>query len=360
MLFYHYGRDLLPVVVGLVVAYILNPLVTRLTERTGRSRTLMTLLVYLTLVILAITGLTLLASQVIREVRALAAEVPRYLARASVFLQESILVGPYELNLRQEYNNLIEQLSSVVPDLAGRAIRLPTTFVSWVFDLLFVLVISLYVVKDTPQILQTAEDLAGPYGFDVQRLLRELSRVWNAFLRGQMILSLLMGTFVTVSMLALGLPNALTLGLLAAVLESIPIFGPIIAAVPAVLIALFQGSNWLTPPLTNTSYALLVLVTYTVLQQTEHHILLPRVMGEHLHLHPVVVLIGVILGANIAGILGVLLAAPTMATLRVLLEYVFRKLADQDPFPATKEVAQGQETTPPTPVLGTPRAEIGE
>ncbi len=131
---------------------------------------------------------------------------------------------------------------------------------------------------------------------------------------------------------AIGLPNAPALGLLAGVLEFIPNVGPILAAVPAILIALFQGSYWL--PLSNFWFAVLVAGLYVLIQQVEANLLIPRIMGRSLNLHPLVVLVAVILGGSLAGILGVLIAAPTVATLRVLGEYIYRRLTDQEPFPS--------------------------
>jgi phosphoglycolate phosphatase len=121
------------------------------------------------------------------------------------------------------------------------------------------------------------------------------------------------------------------MGLLAGLLEAIPTFGPVLATIPAVLVAFFRGSVYL--PLSNFWFAILVLGIYTLIQQVENAYLVPRIMGRRLQLHPVIVFIGVLAGGFLAGAIGILLAAPIIATFRVVLGYIYAKLLDQEPFP---------------------------
>jgi predicted PurR-regulated permease PerM len=141
------------------------------------------------------------------------------------------------------------------------------------------------------------------------------------------------GTVTWLGLMILGVPNALLLGILAGLLELIPNLGPALAAVPAVLIAYFQGSTHfaLAPPW----FALLVLILYVGIQQVENTVLVPRIIGGSVHLHPVVILIGVLGGAAVAGILGIFLAAPVLASVRVIGSHVYTKLLEP-PGPATR------------------------
>jgi predicted PurR-regulated permease PerM len=129
----------------------------------------------------------------------------------------------------------------------------------------------------------------------------------------------------------LGVQNALALGLLSGLLEFIPVLGPIIGAVAAVIVAFFQPSNYLG--LAAWEHASLVLLAMILIQQLENNILVPRIVGEALDLHPLVVMIGVFMGGTIAGILGAILAAPVVATLKLLSTYAWRKMFDLPPFP---------------------------
>jgi phosphoglycolate phosphatase-like HAD superfamily hydrolase len=160
--------------------------------------------------------------------------------------------------------------------------------------------------------------------------------VWKAFFRGQVVLAIVVGLAVWIAMTIVGLPSAGLMGLLAGFLEVIPTFGPILAAIPAVLIAFIRGSTYL--PLSSFWFAVLVLTIYILIQQAENAYLVPRVMGRRLQLHPLVVFLGLILGGMLAGAIGVFLAAPILGTVRVMVRYVYAKLFDQVPFPPQEEL----------------------
>lgn len=130
----------------------------------------------------------------------------------------------------------------------------------------------------------------------------------GAWLRGQLILSLTIGLFSGVAMAIVGVPYALTLGVWAGFFEVIPYIGPIIGAVPAVLIALF-----ISPV-----KALIVLIIYVVIQQLEAHILVPRIMQKAVGLSPVVVILALLIGGKLMGVVGAILAIPIAAILSVI------------------------------------------
>jgi predicted PurR-regulated permease PerM len=138
---------------------------------------------------------------------------------------------------------------------------------------------------------------------------------------------------VFVAATVLGVPNPLVLGLIAGVLEFVPNLGPLLALVPAALLALVSQSNTL-PFLEGPTFALVVIIVWTLIQNVESLIIVPRVMGGSLNLHPVVVIVGVLAGASFAGALGVILAAPAIASVRLLLHYIYGKVTDQQVFPA--------------------------
>lgn len=125
----------------------------------------------------------------------------------------------------------------------------------------------------------------------------------------------------------------MTLALIAGLMELIPTFGPILAAIPAVLIAAIQSeASWLGSLMSPFWFAVLVLAIYGFIYQFENYYLVPRIIGHHLKLHPMAVLLGVLGGASVAGILGILLAAPVLASIRLVWMYIYCKLTDQDPF----------------------------
>ena len=135
-------------------------------------------------------------------------------------------------------------------------------------------------------------------------------------------MGLAVGTMTALIMSILGVRNSIGLGVLAGVLEFIPIFGPWITAIVSVLVALFQETNpW---ELTPVSYALIVLAAGIFIQQVENNFLYPRVIGQSLALNPLVVLLAALAAGSLFGIVGLLLAAPVVATGRLLVGVLAR------------------------------------
>jgi putative heme transporter len=133
------------------------------------------------------------------------------------------------------------------------------------------------------------------------------------------------------------------LGLISFTLEFIPTIGPTIALVPAVLLALFSTSTTIGG-LGGFAFALVVLVVWTVIQNIQALFVTPRVMGESLNLHPFVILLAVLAGASFGGALGVILAAPMVATIRLFGQYIYGKMFDTALFP---ELRPEQPAVPP-------------
>jgi len=140
-----------------------------------------------------------------------------------------------------------------------------------------------------------------------------------------------MGVLVGSTLAIIGVSNSLALGVLSGLMEFLPVIGPTIGTVTAVLVAFFQSSNhW---ELGSLQLGLIVLVAMFALQQLENTFLVPRIVGEALDLHPFVVMISVLMGTSLAGILGAILAAPVVASLQLLITYAWRKMIDLPAFP---------------------------
>jgi predicted PurR-regulated permease PerM len=164
--------------------------------------------------------------------------------------------------------------------------------------------------------------------------------VWNAFFRGQLLLAVILAVVTTLVFSAIGVPFAWVMGLLAGIMAFIPNIGQIVAAVPPILMAFLRGSTYLH--MSSVGFGVMVTVLYVVLTLIYNNVLVPRILGRSLKLHPLVVLIAAIVGGLFGGILGMLLAAPTLSTLRIILRYIIFRLYDRDPF-----VEPDQEKTPP-------------
>jgi predicted PurR-regulated permease PerM len=170
---------------------------------------------------------------------------------------------------------------------------------------------------------------------EVAILLNRLNKIWRSYLRGQLYLMIIIGSVTGIGLSVLGVPGAFTLGVIAGILELFPYVGPVLAAIPAVIVALIQGSTSLG--VSNWVFALIIIGFYILVQQFENVFVVPRVLGGAVDLHPLVVMIGVLVGASVAGILGALLAAPVIASGREIVRYLYLKTLGEDPYPPNQE-----------------------
>jgi predicted PurR-regulated permease PerM len=226
-------------------------------------------------------------------------------------------------------------VQSFLGSLTGPAFSIVGSAFRAIINILFLVTLMFYLLRDGRRFYNAVINFTSEsYRNDVRRLLYELGQVWDAYLRGQLILCLFIGVLVFIAATILGLPNPLVLGLISGLLEFVPNLGPLLALIPAALLAAVSQSTTL-PFLQGASFALVVIVVWTVIQNIEAILVVPRVMGDNLNLHPVVVIVGVLAGASLAGALGVILAAPVIASGRLLGHYIYGKVTDQEVFPPT-------------------------
>jgi predicted PurR-regulated permease PerM len=332
-------RELLaPTIMGLLLAYLLNPVVTQLQRWLHWPRWAGVLAVFLALIVLllgATTSAGLAVWQqlagVLRDLASLSSNLPSLIQSLS---QQSYVIGPWVLDFgRISLDPLVQSLiSSVQPMLAQTGSLLATVATataSTVGMLIITLVIAFYLLLQFGENAGLPLNLVPePYREDIRLLAEESGRIWQAFFRGQLLLGAVVGVLVTIVLSLMGLRFSLGLGIIAGLLEFVPMFGPAIAGAIAVLVALFQGGNWWG--LSTLGLAAAVLIAFIVIQQIENNIFVPRIIGHSLNLSPLVVLLAALSGGILAGLLGVLLAAPVVATLRLWLGYVYRKTVGLD------------------------------
>ncbi len=352
------ARGVIPLLaLAAVLAYIFQPLVGWL-ERRRVPRGLGAALSLLILFLLVALGPVLLIPPIVNGVRALIdvlillpdqfqgwmaeiADNQPVFSFAGITLDLAAYVEETEASLSDAFGQFqLPSLTEIVNytftgvrtagGILQTAVGIAATVVSAAFSTLLLLILIFFLTKDGRQLGVWIKSMVlPPYQAEVEELGRGLDLVWKSFFRGQLLLALVVGTMVTIATSILGLQGALVLGILAGILEVIPNLGPVLALIPAVLVALIQGSN--TLPVSNLVFALIVIGVYILIQQIENNYLVPRIMGHSLNLHPLLVLIGVVVGARFAGILGAFLAAPILASLKVLGMYAHAKIVDRDP-----------------------------
>jgi predicted PurR-regulated permease PerM len=243
-------------------------------------------------------------------------------------------------------STIIQSLTSALSTTFGAATGLIGDVFSTIILIIFIVLASIYFSLSAHTYRSRfIEAVPVAYQSEMGTLLDRIGITWNSFFRGQLSLMVIIGVMSWVGLTILGVPGALGLAIVAGVLEIIPNLGPVIATIPAVIVALIQGSTYL--PISPAWLAIIVALFYLLVQQLENSVIVPRVLGDAVGLPPLIVMTGVLVGTIVAGILGALLATPVIATAYEILRYVYAKMMDQEPFqtPLNKRAA-GPPTTP--------------
>ncbi len=359
------SRSVLPwLIIATILSYLLSPVVTLLT-RIRVPRSVGTVIVFLLVAVVMVLLPVFLVPALINQLGQLAAfDVSRtatsffnWLLRTINELPDQVVIFGFELptgnvvtNIEQGFRQVtfvptlaevlgyIQQALTAATGIVTSTAALSVAVVARIFQMLITLIViyflSLYMTKDAPAIRRYFEGLfPASLQSDLREVIRRVGIVWASFFRGQILLSVAIGVMTWVALTLVGMPGALVLAITAGLLEVVPQFGPIIATIPAVIVALIQGSAVLADyGVGNVGFALIIIALYFVIQQVEASVLVPRIIGESVNLHPVAIIVGVAVGFNAFGVLGALLAAPTLASARVVGGYVHARLLDYPPF----------------------------
>jgi predicted PurR-regulated permease PerM len=339
------GRSSLgPFIVGLVLAYLLDIPVSRL-SRIGVPRWVAVLVVYVVAAFAIYQGLRFMLRPLADEISTFITEFPRF--QAQITDQYAHLDLPPAL--RQTIDGALADLGSGIGSI-NPASLLPVVSVAagllgTVVAYIIVPVWAFYLIKDRPALAAAARrSLPAEWRPDVAAVSTLALRVFGQWLKGQLFLGITVGiaTFVGLIFLSVTVDPvfgrfAIFLSVIAGVFELLPIIGPILSAIPAVLLALTAG----------TDAALAALLLYLVVQQVENNILVPKIQGDAVELHPTIVMVALVVGAAIGGLLGAILALPIAAAGRDVFRYAFHRVNDP---PATPDEAFARIIERPTVV----------
>ncbi len=337
LLLYAFRVMIQPTIIALLLTFVLYQPVSWVQQRTGWSRAMSIAAIYLLVIVALIITPVIFVPRVANSIEALLG-----LLETLVSDLQTAAPGPLLpiLGINLTFNNLLQQLGAVFQNVLSRAgtgvLDLAGAFTAGVLTTIYVLVLGFWLLKDIIKLQRMVMNaLPQEYRDDAQHLSQELGEIWMAFLRGQLVLGLVIGFATWIVMSIVGLPNAAALALLAGLLEFLPTVGPGISGAIGTMVALFQGSTWL--PIGKLPFAIIVMIFYVIITQVESVYLIPRLVGRRVRLHPAVTFTGIISAALVFGVLGVLLITPTIASVRVLLIYVFRKLRDLEPFESSQQ-----------------------
>jgi predicted PurR-regulated permease PerM len=345
--------------IGLALAFVLDPAVTFLSRR-GMPRWAGVIVMYVALVAVIWALIAYALPPISRQARELIEQLPE-LGAALADVERGLADWYAGLPLPGELRTMVDQQlaasGQAVADLL-RGLLAPTLnavlrAATFILGLIVIPVWLFFVLKDREGFSRSVAGAMPPaWRADVENVLALLGRVGGRWVRGQLLLglSVFIATVIGLTLLtAVGFGEfgqfTLILALIAGVLEWLPILGPIIAAVPAILIGLSIG----------LPAAIAAAVLYTVIQQLENQILVPKVMGDAIELHPAVMILALVVGGGLFGIGGAILAAPTVAAGRDLYRYGFHRLGGRPPIEAFDLAAHGVPPEPPGPPTDEPR-----
>jgi predicted PurR-regulated permease PerM len=342
-----------PLLLAFMLAYLFQPIASWLDKRTPLSWRGSVSVIYFVMVLVFVSLLTLGGVGLIQQFQNLIKLVQDGLAALPNLVDQishqTYTFGPFVLDPSQyDLNNLLNEAVAFIQPTLGRAGTLLGSLAGSALQLFgwaaFIMLLSYFVLAESGGLRDRILRVEIPrYGEDVNRIGVELARIWNAFLRGQFIVFLMTVLIYTFVLSIFGVRYALGIALLAGLARFVPYVGPIVTWTVLALVAYFQTFKlWDMPPLT---YTIVVLAFALVIDQIFDNLVNPRIMGQALRVHPAAILVAAIIAASLLGVLGVVLAAPLLATLKLVGQYTLRKMFDQDPW-------AGNE--PPTAAPGPP------
>lgn len=312
-----------PLVTGAIIAYLLNPLIAFLVNR-GLPRTLSILLVYATLLSLSIAVLFYVIPVVVSEMSDLITMIPFY-SKSFQYMFNEMKKGINFAGLPPGIKTVIERNVNNVENALLRTLQnvLDTMFslFSHLIGLIIAPVISYYLLKDAENVKSGFFSIMpAKYKPKLINLLIDLDETLGGYIRGQLLVCSIIALLSSLGLYIIGLDYALILGIIAGIANIIPYFGPVLGAIPAIAIAVLRSPG----------YVFWVVLVFVVVQQIDGAIISPKIIGESIGIHPVVVILSLIFGGQLWGFWGMVLAIPAVAILKVLLRHAINSIFQVD------------------------------
>ena len=312
---YNVRRDLMstlsPFIYAAVFAYLLNPLI-NLLERRGIKRFWSSLLTVLIIFFGLIAFFSVFIPTVVSDVTTVIRRLSLNIGTLRRLFDEAVAVveGWFGGTLGVE-DRLSDMLNAGISALSAGLTRILGSLNSLI-DIFLIPVITFYLLKDKDLLLRDiSATLREPQRGRIQEVGRGINRLLSGYVKGKLLISFFIGVFTGLGCLLIGLPNALTIGIVAGLFDLIPYFGPYLGGALPILIALIGP----TP-----IKALWVVILIVIIQQVESNLITPRVLSERVGLHPLVVMFSVLFFGSVMGIPGMILGVPIMAVLLAVIQ----------------------------------------
>jgi predicted PurR-regulated permease PerM len=340
------GHVLLIFVVSTILAMLLNPLV-RMLRRLHIPRGLAVLTVFVGFLAAAALAVFLVITPVQNQVEEIQQNLPAYTDQAkrqADSLQRFLDDRGIHVDLKARADSVLSSLQDRASEATGNIVDYSLNVLAGVVTAIIILVACIYMLLDAPRIYRFAVRLGGPR---TGAFLRRTERTLTEYVKAQLLVSLIIGTTAGIVLWIYGVVGIFPLGATFAVaftawvflMEFVPYVGPILGAVPPTLLALF----------TSPVAALWVVGAFIVIHQLEGHIVVPKVMGSAVGVHPLVVIFGLLIGEQIAGVAGVLLAIPVVVVVKEAAVFLTDTIDLRRAGEAEPAVAEADADAPPAP-----------
>ncbi|THD06409.1 AI-2E family transporter [Rhodanobacter lindaniclasticus] len=315
---------LMPFAIAAMLAYLGDPLADRL-ERLGLKRMWAATIVFVVILVVVVGVLLLLIPLVARQVENLISNLPRYGDWAQhvawPWLQAQLHLDPHMFDSDRLVTAIKEHIGSiggVATAVIGKVSRSGVGIAMWLTNLVLIPVVAFYLLRDWDRLVATIDGML-PRSVQptIAHLARESDAILGAFVRGQLLVMLALGVFYGTGLGLVGLSVGLLIGMVAGLLSFVPYLGFIIGFVAAIIAALVQFGDW--------AHVLMVCAVFALGQLLEGYVLVPKLVGDKIGLHPVAVIFAVLAGGYLFGFLGVLLALPAASVIVVLLRYLVER-----------------------------------
>ncbi|SMB95616.1 Predicted PurR-regulated permease PerM [Desulfonispora thiosulfatigenes DSM 11270] len=312
---------LTPFFLAIFLAYILKPLI-NFFELKGLSRTWAIIFIYFSFNIILTAIIFNFLPKVLAELTSFGETIPSYTLAAQEYIkvfQETYSKVPLPEGIRNITNDMINDIENYVINVIKGVTQTILLLFSKTFDFILAPILAFYLLNDTEKFKDYFLKLL-PFSTrdDIVVLGRKIDSVLKSFIRGNIIIALMVGIITTIALILIDMDFALVIGLLTSVLNIIPYFGALFAIIIAVAIALLKSKK----------IALYVFIIMLIIQQIEGNVISPKVLGQNLGLHPLAVIFVLLAGGHLGGILGMILAVPITCILIILFKFFINKLIE--------------------------------
>lgn len=326
-LLYLLAPILTPFVLGALFAYLGDPVADRLEDK-GLSRSWAVITVFIGMTLIMVFTLLLILPLLQNQLAALISDLPAYMNIIAEVVVPWITAKTgisWEHMDMQSISRLItdnwSQAGGVAANVIGYISRSGTAVLAWIANLVLIPVVTFYLLRDWDGLIDRIDHLI-PRKLEpaVARVAVEADEMLGAFLRGQMMVMISLGTIYSVGLWLVGVKYALLIGMLAGLVSFVPYLGFLVGIVVASVAVMFQTQDLvqLVP----------VAVVFTIGQMMEGMLLTPMLVGDRIGLHPVIVIFAVLAGGQLFGFAGILVALPVSAVIAVIVRDLHRRYLD--------------------------------